>query len=219
MSSVSEIIVREYFELHGFLVRQQRKYIPRTQREDAEIDFLVFNPQPEESAQPPPPVLDSDGLRRITRAIVVVKGWHTETFSSAMLAHQPEIFRFVDSKVFQRASRAFGTEGTLTKILVVPALPQNEDGRTQTLELLKTKGIDAVIPFGTMLGDLIDSVEVNRNYQKSDLLQILRILKNYDFFKERQLELFKPKRPRRKQSSSSKTDGPPSDRTPGETAP
>ena len=45
-----------------------------------------------------------------------------------------------------------------------------------------------------MLGDLIDQIEINRNYQKSDLLQVIRILKNYDFFKERQLELFKPKR-------------------------
>ena len=35
---------------------------------------------------------------------------------------------------------------------------------------------------------------INRNYQKSDLLQIVRILKNYDFFKERQMELFKPRR-------------------------
>ena len=204
MSSVSENIVREYFELHGFLVRQQRKYIPRTQREDAEIDFLVFNPQPERSEQPLPPVLGSDSLRRLARAIVVVKGWHTETFSSAMLAHQPEIFRFVDPKVFQRAARAFGAEGPLTKILVVPALPQNQDARGQSLELLKTKGIDAVIPFHTMLSDLIDGVEVNRNYQKSDLLQILRILKNYDFFKERQMELFKPKRKSERKPTVSK---------------
>ena len=194
MSAVSETIVREFFELHGFLVRQQRKFIARAQREDAEIDFLVFNPQPESSEQRLPPVLCSADLRRVTRAIVVVKGWHTETFSTGVLAHQPNIFRFVDPKVFQRAARAFGAGGSLAKILVVPALPPSEEGRSQTLELLKSKGIDAVIPFGTMLGDLIDRVEINRNYQKSDLLQIVRILKNYDFFKERQMELFKPKR-------------------------
>ncbi len=208
MSAVSETIVREYFELHGFLVRQQRKYIPRTQREDAEIDFHVFNPQPEPSDQPLPPVLGPDSLRRIARAIVVVKGGHAETFSSSVLAHQPEIFRFVDPKIFERAARSFGDERSLTKILVVPALPQNEDARTQSLELLKTKGIDAVIPFHTMLSDLIDRVEVNRNYQKSDLLQILRILKNYDFFKERQMELFKPKRKIERKPTVSKPPAP-----------
>ncbi len=48
-----------------------------------------------------------------------------------------------------------------------------------------------------MLADLVAHIEVNRNYQKSDLLQMIRILKNYDFFKEPQLELFKPKRRKR----------------------
>ncbi len=52
-----------------------------------------------------------------------------------------------------------------------------------------------------MLTDLVEHTEVNRNYQKSDLLQIIRILKNYDFFKEPQLELFKSRR-RRKSSPS-----------------
>ena len=42
----------------------------------------------------------------------------------------------------------------------------------------------------------MSEVAVNRNYQKSDLLQVLRILKNYDFLKEPQLELFKSKRKR-----------------------
>ena len=79
----------------------------------------------------------------------------------------------------------------------MPALPQGEDARKQSVELLQSKGIDAVIPFHVMLADLIGHIEVNRNYQKSDLLQMIRILKNYDFFKEPQLELFKSKRKRR----------------------
>jgi hypothetical protein len=57
--------------------------------------------------------------------------------------------------------------------------------------------MDAVIPFRTMLADLVEQTEINRNYQKSDLLQIIRILKNYDFVKEPQLELFTSKRKRR----------------------
>ena len=52
-------------------------------------------------------------------------------------------------------------------------------------------------PSKSMLADLVAHIQVNRNYQKSDLLQIIRILKNYDFFKEPQLELFKSKRKRR----------------------
>ncbi|MEQ2008670.1 MAG: hypothetical protein ABMA26_17975 [Limisphaerales bacterium] len=193
MSAVSETIVREYLELHGFFVRQQRKYIASNRREDDEIDFYTLNPHYEPGV-PLPFVLSSADLKGVARALVVVKGWHTETFSPGMLANAPEIFRFVEPAAFEHAAKSFGGEGPLTKMLVVPALPSGEEARAQSIELLRVKGIDAVIPFGTMLADLIAEIEVNRNYQKSDLLQIIRILKNYDFFREPQLELFKPGR-------------------------
>jgi hypothetical protein len=197
VSAVSETIVREYFELHGFFVRQQRKYIAQSRHEDDEIDFFVMNPR-HEPRDTLPFVLASTDLAGLARAVVVVKGWHTETFSPAVLANAPEIFRFVEPTAFQQAARTFGGEGPLTKVLVVPALPTGEEARSQSIELLRAKGIDAVIPFRTMLKDLVEQTEVNRNYQKSDLLQIIRILKNYDFFREPQLELFKPKRRTRK---------------------
>ena len=198
MAAVSETIVREYFELHGFFVRQQRKFVAPSRREDDEIDFFVINPRHETGGPPLPFVLGSADLRGIARAVVVVKGWHTDTFSPGLLANAPEIFRFVQPATFQQTAKAFGGEGALTKLLVVPALPTAEEARLQSIEMLRAKGIDAVIPFRTMLGDLIEQIEVNRNYQKSDLLQVIRILKNYDFFKEAQLELFKPRRPRSK---------------------
>lgn len=197
MSSVSETIVREYFELQGFLVRQQRKYIAQKRQEDEQVDFLVWNPRYQATEAPLPFVLASEHLASLARAMVVVKGWHTETFSSAVLAHAERIFRFVEPTALRQAARAFGDEGPLLKILVVPALPQGKQAREQSIELLRSKGVDAVIPFHTMLADLIEQIEVNRNYQKSDLLQIIRILKNYDFFKEPQLEFFKNRRKKR----------------------
>ncbi len=193
MAAVSETIVREYFELHGFFVRQQRKYVARSRPEDEEVGLLVFNPRAAAGTEPPPFILSSPDLKAIARAVVVVKGWHTETFGPAVLAHTPEIFRFAEPAVFRQAARAFGDDGPLAKILVVPALPQNAAARDRSVELLRAKGIDAVIPFRTVLSDLIDQTEVNRNYQKSDLLQTIRILKNYGFLKEPQLELFKAK--------------------------
>ncbi len=199
MSAVSEIIVREYFEQHEFLVRQRRKYVsPARPEDDDDIDFFVLNPQPRSLVAPLPFVLSSADLPGIHRAIVVVKGWHTEIFSEARLTKAPEIFRFVEPRVFQQAARAFGADGAPLKLLVVPTLPQDTQAREQSVALLRAKGIDAVIPFRTMLTDLIRYTEANRNYQKSDLLQIIRIFKNYDFFKEPQLELFKPSKRRAK---------------------
>lgn len=198
MASVSENIVREYFELHGFLVRQHRKYITPSRREEDDIDFFILNPHSEPLAGERPFVLSSSDLRSVERAVVVVRGWHTETFSPARLALAPEILRFVEPGVFRRAIKAFGAEVMPLKVLIVPALPQNESARQETISFLKNKGVDAVLPFRTMLADLVEQVEPNRNYQKSDVLQILRILKNYEFFREPQLELFRSGRRRRR---------------------
>ena len=200
MSAVSETIVREYFELHEFLVRQHRKYVGQTRRdEDDDIDFFVLNPHPQPPPSALPFVLGSAELPFIDRAVVVVKGWHTETFTTARLESSPAIFRFVEPKVFQQAARAFGKDGTPLKVLVVPSLPQAAAARDESIALLRAKGIDAVMPFRTMLAELVRSTTVNRNYQKSDLLQIIRILKKYEFFREPQMELFKsrPAKPRK----------------------
>jgi len=77
---------------------------------------------------------------------------------------------------------------------VVPALPQQAEAREESIALLRDKGIDGVIPFWIMLSELLEGVQVNRNYQKSDVLQVLRILKNYEFIKEPQMELFGKRR-------------------------
>jgi hypothetical protein len=193
MSAISETIVREYFELHGFLVRQQRKHLAPTRAEDEEIDFLVLNPAPPKAGGPLPFVLGPADVTLVSRAAVVVRGWHTETFSAGVLANAPEIFRFLEPAVMRLATQALGGGGPPTRMLVIPALPQNAEGREQSIQLLRAKGVDCVLPFHTVLAELIAHVEVNRNYHKSDLLQTLRILKNYGFLKGPQLELFKPR--------------------------
>jgi hypothetical protein len=75
------------------------------------------------------------------------------------------------------------------KLLVVPGWPRDAKTREKSIELLRAKGVDGVISFRSILQELIATVQTNRNYQKSDLLQILRLLKNYELLKEPQLEL------------------------------
>jgi hypothetical protein len=171
--------------------------VARNAREE-EIDFFVLNPRPTPvpADVPLPFVLGATDLARIGAAVVVVRGWHSEIFSAARLASTPEMFRFLEPAIFQQAVRSFQTDCAPAKILTVPALPQSEDLRRQSIELLRAKGVDAVLPFQTMLANLVERVEPNRNYQRSDLLQTLRVLKNYGFFREPQLELFKPRRRR-----------------------
>jgi len=89
-----------------------------------------------------------------------------------------------------RGGKAWATTDRSPKFLWCPRCRRTRKPHGKSIELLRAKGIDAIIPFRTLLGDLIEQTETNRNYQKSDLLQMIRVLKNYDFFKEPQLELF-----------------------------
>lgn len=191
MSAVSETIVREFFEVQGFLVKQQRKHVGR---EEDEIDFLVYNPRPQPGGALPFDLAAGD-VSRITRAVVAVRGWHTETFGPGLLANAPEVFRFVEPDALRDAQRSFGDTPELARILVIPALTTSREAREQTIASLRARGVDAVISFRVLLAALIDHVEVNRNYAKSDLLQTLRILKNYELFREPQMDLFRKTRP------------------------
>jgi hypothetical protein len=190
MSAVDETIVREYFEAHGFLVCQRRKYIVQTRKKsgDEEVDLIVLNPRAAPTATPFEFELTSETLGQVPRAIVAVKGWHTEVFAPGVLAHQPKIFRFVEKRAVEEAQRLLGTDGLL-KILVVPGLPREAKTRERSIELLRSKGVDVVISFRSILLELIAGVQTNRNYQKSDLLQVLRLLKNYELLREPQMEL------------------------------
>ena len=62
--------------------------------------------------------------------------------------------------------------------------------KKKTIDVLREKGIDGIISFRTILAELVSRVAANKNYEKSDLLQVIRLLKNYDFLKSDQLELF-----------------------------
>lgn len=197
MSAIDEGIVREYFEQNGFLVRQARKYQVQARRKIAEeeIDLIVFNPAWQRGTRKPEFFLFPTELPHVHKAVVSVKGWHTGVFTPNMLKGSPEVFGFLQQSVLKEAARFFppAAEGeppdALTKILVLPSLPTAEPFRSQSVEVLKAAGVDAIISFRAMLLDLIAKIEVNQNYSKSDTLQVIRILKNYDLLRDPQLDL------------------------------
>ena len=198
MSAIDEGIVREYFEQNGFLVRQVRKYQVQARRKtgDEEVDLIVYNPTYARNSRRPDFFLFANELAYIHRAVVVVKGWHTGNFTPNMLKSSPEIFRFLEEKVLKEITRFFpvdagepGNAPDVAKILVLPSLPTAEPFRSQSVALLKEHGVDGIISFRSMLLDIIERVEINKSYGKSDTLQVIRILKNYDLIKDAQLDL------------------------------
>ena len=198
MSAIDEEIVREYFEQNGFFVRQVRKYqvTARKKTDDEEIDLLIVNPGWKKGAGKPDFFLFGTELPKVHRAVVSVKAWHTERFSPNTLRSNPDIFRFVQEEVIKEVERYFPSENEdeakdLLKILVLPGLPSADPFKSESARMLQDKGVDAILSFRSLLIDLVDKVEVNKSYRKSDTLQVLRLLKNYDLLKDPQLDLFK----------------------------
>ncbi|NDV62180.1 hypothetical protein G0Q06_06950 [Puniceicoccales bacterium CK1056] len=201
MSGFDENIVREYFELHGFLVRQVRKYQVQARRKVAEeeIDLLVYNPTFAPGDRDPNFLLFASELPYLHRAVVVVKAWHTtHRFTPNLLKSSSEILKFLGKNVskaiegsFKETDTTFEKATDLKRILVLPGLPTSEPYRSESIQLLREQGVDGIISFRTMLLDIIEKIEVNRSYQKSEFLQILRVLKNYDLLKDSQMGLFK----------------------------
>ncbi len=192
MASVNEWIVREYFETLGFFVIQPNKHqvVARHKHDVEEIDLLITRPGQAGVFKPPKEVVwNVDNLAKVQRAVVSVRGWHTDRFSPATLKKNPEIFRFTELPVIKEARKILGP-GSVTKILCVSDLTASADLQDETLMMMRENGVDGVLSFRTMLLELVEHLDTAKNYEKSDLLQILRILKTYGLLKEAQLDLF-----------------------------
>jgi hypothetical protein len=196
MAGFDDSLVREYFEVNGFFVRQSRKYAvqSRRKRADEEGDLYVINPSPRRDVQLPFQLFSAD-LPGITSAVVAVKAWHTTKAITPTMIRKGDLLEFVRQEAVEAAKAAFAelrqTENeNLSKILILPGLPAQEPQRAESIALLKQSGVDHVITFRTILENMIQNVESNQSYARSDTLQLLRLLRVYDMVKPAQLELF-----------------------------
>ena len=197
MAAVNEWIVREYFEQLGYLVHQPTKHVATGRHEESEREgnLMIMNPCVKDHVVPKQAVWTSEDMKGIARAVVCVRGWHTGRFYLKNFEHDSDLLGFVDGQALRLAHKLVGP-GPIARVLCLSKLPASEELEEKTLRYLREKGVDGVITFSTMLAELIHRVDGSRNYEKSDLLQIIRILKIYDFFKDYQMELFGKKKPR-----------------------
>jgi len=196
MAGFDDSLVREYFEMNGFFVRQSRKYAvqSRRKRADEEGDLLVINPSPRRGSDMPFQLFSSD-LPGLSAAVVAVKAWHTTKAITPTMIKKGDLLEFVRKEAVEAAKEAFAdltsTEGQpLAKVLVLPGIPAAEPQRSESITLLRESGVDHVLTFRTILENLVQAVESNQSYAKSDTLQLLRLLRVYDMVKAAQLELF-----------------------------
>ncbi|MGJ8641435.1 MAG: hypothetical protein ACSHYA_18745 [Opitutaceae bacterium] len=202
MAGFDETIVREYFELNNFFVRQLHKHAVQTRKKQVEdvSDLVIYNPAAPVAVGRGFQLFASD-MEKLRFAIVGIKSWNTSKFSPAMLKSSPKTLEFLKKEVVAKIDAFFQTDRQETdetpdpyadypKLLVIPAYPKNDAHRDECTALLKEKGVDGVITCSTILESLLKNVAVNHSYPNSELLQLLRVLKVYDMIREPQMSLF-----------------------------
>lgn len=199
MASFDENIVREYFELNGFFVRQLNKYAVRKRGkpDKGSVELLVYNPSAPSDAPEPNFQLFSSDMASIRQAIVGVHGWQLTGVTPAILKSPARLLEFLKKEELSQPGCSLQIDEGLVedaeayqRILVLPGLPTTEPQRSMCIGQFKALGVGGVIAFSTILEDLLRQVEVNHSYQKSELLQLVRVLKVYDMVQAPQLNLF-----------------------------
>ncbi len=202
MSGFDENIVREYFELNGFFVRKISKFSskPKGRSQGNLIDFEICNSRAPESLLSQEFQLFANDIPLLRNATVLVKGWNDSRFTPAILKSNAKTYDFLKrdfggkSKValfsVDREEDDEQLNYVATNVLVLPHMPTADPYRVDSIEFLKGLGVERVITFTTILEYLLRSVDVNPSYQRSSVLQFIRVLKIYDMVQEPQMQLF-----------------------------
>ena len=199
MSSFDEDIVREYFELNGFFVRQLNKYQvhPRKRSTGAVVSMLALNPNVTEDSRQINFQLFSVDMTAVKQALVIVHSWQSTRVTPAVLKSNSRLSDFLKKEILKRSIESFtaddeavSTIESFKKLVVIPGFPTTDPHRSECTKLFKEQGIDGVIAFSTILEHCLRTVEVNHSYHKSKLLQMVRVLKIYDMVQSPQMRLF-----------------------------
>ena len=199
MSSFDEDVVREYFELNHFFVRQLQKHLVRSRKKTAgdTVSILAPNPDAPETSRQPNFQLFSVDMATIRQALVIVHSWQHTRVTPAILKSNSRLADFLKKDLLKRMDVSATAEDesiknieAFKKLVVIPGLPTADPYRGECISLFRKQGIDGVIAFSTILEHWLRHVEVNHSYHKSKLLQLVRVLKIYDMVQSPQLRLF-----------------------------
>ncbi len=167
-------IVKEFFFLNNFLVHQKN-------------DILLIKNMGGKVALSDKFILTKEEIFTINNGVVKPVGWHTLKFTPSVIKSSPEIFNFINSSSIEKIKEFFKGED-FVKILVIPGLPLTDKLRSESIKIMKGKGIDYIIKFSTIISGLIERINPRQVYLSPNS-ELLRILKIYKFFPSTQPSL------------------------------
>lgn len=187
MSDATVQIVREFFEFNGFHVMTHWQHdAARFRGTEHGIQLYVENTA-RAVDRPLDLVLRPGDIAGISRALVEVRGWHTERFYASVFDSNPVLSEVAGDAARARARQVFGA-ADVKSILVISEFPASSEPRQRALEAAREHGLDHVIEFPTILQEILDKLNAHVSYAPSQTLQTIRLLKRYDFLRVQQLE-------------------------------
>jgi hypothetical protein len=187
MFSLETVILRHFFEAQGFLVRQCLPATPNG------IESLhVINPVLKKQGEISPILFVSD-IGNLQKGLLWLPGWNALKIIPSQVKTSRELMQFIDKRLAERKVPAEFDETDAAKIVVVPSIPTEEPYRSETLDLLRVRKIDAMLSLKAVLMDLIARLDMR---QPREGLQLLQLLANFDLLKTAQMELFQDDRKR-----------------------
>ncbi|MBW7866258.1 MAG: hypothetical protein GX580_08015 [Candidatus Hydrogenedens sp.] len=187
MSDLNMQLVREFFELNRFYVLPHWRHDELSKSPENTSLLFVEQPRPD-PAVTPGFLLQPGEVASLRRAVVEVRAWHADRFYPSVIESSPILGRVASPEIRDLAAGVFDADDFST-VLVVSEFAASPRPRARALELLQTLGINHVIEFSMMLGDLLNRVSTQGNYAPSQTLQTMRLLKRYQFIRRQQLEM------------------------------
>lgn len=191
MSDLNMQITREFFELNMFYV------LPHWRHEEIARDAdwsgaLLFVEQPAPVPRAELECLLHPGdVTAIQRAVVEVRAWHTDRLYKSAIESTSLFARVASAQTRALADMVF--DGKEYKIvLVISEFALTPQSRVQAVQALQRLGINHVLEFPTVLAGILRLISAHANYAPSQSLQVMRLLKRYDFIRSQQMELHFP---------------------------
>jgi hypothetical protein len=188
MSAFEESIVRTYFEQHGFLVRRLEDGGGRKQAVPTTV-FHVINPTVATDAAFSGKFLFSTDLDRIHQALVAVRDWHKAGKLTPRILKRPgDLYNYLDRQLFKKKEDGFKGVvseelGSLRRLYVFPAHVTQAPHKAKLVDQLDELGIEGVFSFCSIFRDLSKLAMDKKHKSKDEVLELVRILAEYDLVK------------------------------------
>jgi len=201
MIDVEHEVVETYFESNGFLVRLAGRSTEEVSKRKISplATMAVYNPLVIRNSEDLSFRLFTSDLGKVKSAMVSRLSWESTSFSISILNSDSRILKFIKQEASpERFSIGFNPApglaesrmGDYLRLLVVPALPGNQEKVNEVFTFLRECGVDGVLTLSSMLENLLRQTNSSFDYKGKGVFHLLKLLKVYQLAREPQLDIF-----------------------------